>query len=103
MDEPRASEIESDPGGTVRIRGRFAENSRDEILRLVRDIEAREQQLHPSHRTLEIAEDGPDLVLRTSGRHLAQAIGHGLEGAFKGRLVLDFEQDLVRILWERHA
>lgn len=102
MEEPRAPEIESDAGGTVRIRGRFAETSREEILRLVRDIEAREQQLHPAHHMLEIAEDGPDLVLRTNRRHLAQAIGHGLEGTFKGKLVLDFERDAVRILWERH-
>ena len=87
--------------GFVRVRGRFALAHRDEILAIIRNTEARQKQEHPIHRLMDVVEDGADLFLRTTEPHLAQAIGHALEGAFKGKLVLDFEEDIVRILWER--
>jgi len=89
------------PGGFVRVRGHFAEAHREEILSIARNTEAREKQDHPINRLIDMKEEGGELLMRTTEPHLAQAIGHALEGAFKGKLVLDFEEDVVRILWER--
>lgn len=89
------------PAGYVTVRGRFAREHRDEILRTARNVEGREKEDHPINRIMSIAENEDDLVFKTTEVHLAQAIGKALHGAFKGDLKLAYEEDIVRIDWSR--
>ena len=87
--------------GFVTVSGSFARAHRDEIVQLVRNIEAREKKSHPIKRIMSLTETEDELVISTTEVHLAQAIGKALNGAFTGTLRFDFEEDIVRVDWRR--
>jgi NMD protein affecting ribosome stability and mRNA decay len=91
------------PAGFVTVRGKFAKVHRDEILAVINHTEDREKQAHPINRIIRIDDDGDGFIVRTTETHLAQAIGKSLRGAFKGTLKLSFEEDIVRVVWERES
>ena len=51
------------PAGHVTVRGRFALEHRDKILRTVRNAEAREKEDHPINRIMTISEDEKGLII----------------------------------------
>ncbi|MCZ7566535.1 MAG: BCAM0308 family protein [Burkholderiales bacterium] len=91
------------PAGYVAIGGEFLEGHRDEIIHLVRNVEAREKAEHPLERLMAI-EDGADgLLVTTAAPHLARAIGDALEHAFRGKLEYHYNKEdrLLRVHWTR--
>jgi hypothetical protein len=91
------------PAGEIALRGEFARAHRDEILDMIRNLEAREKKAHPLNRLMEIREDGDSVVLTTTDVHLAHAIGVALFHAYRGTLHAPWaeEGDLLRVSWER--
>jgi len=67
------------PAGTIRIPGGL-DAAREELEGLVRNAEAAERESHPLERLMDVAV-GPegDMVVTTTGIHLARAIAHKLE------------------------
>lgn len=91
------------PAGYVAIGGEFLEAHRDEIIHLLRNVEAREKAEHPLERLMAI-EDGADgLLVTTTAPHHARAIGGALEHAFRGKLEYHYNKEdrLLRVHWTR--
>lgn len=91
------------PAGYVSIEGAFAQQHRDEILNLVKNLETHEKAEHPLQRLMSIREEGGTLLIETTDVHLARGIGEALEHAYKGDLKFHFSEDehLLRLHWER--
>jgi NMD protein affecting ribosome stability and mRNA decay len=91
------------PAGTVRLAGAFLEANRGEILRLVKNEEAREKRTHPMQRIMAQREARGALELETTDIHLARRIGEALRSAFQGRLELRYSphEYRVRVNWSR--
>lgn len=90
------------PGGIVQLGGDFQREHRDEILGLVRNVEAREKGEHPFNRIIDVSEAGEEaLLVRTTEAHLARAIGTALRDAYEGELTIGYEEELARIEWRR--
>ncbi len=89
------------PAGILTLRGAFALQHRDEILRLARHQEEVEKQEHPLNRIMSIEEDGEGIVINTTDIHLPRRIGETLKRAFHGKLAAHFEEDgyFVRVTW----
>lgn len=91
------------PAGFLSVRGDFARANRDELLRLARNTETREKQTHPINRIMRIEEEADELRILTTEPHLAQSIGRALHAAYKGDLKFDFQEDVVRVNWQRDS
>jgi NMD protein affecting ribosome stability and mRNA decay len=91
------------PAGVVTLRGEFARAHRDELLGVVRNLEAKERAAHPLNRLIEVRDEGDEVVLTTTDVHLAHAIGVALFHAYRGTLHAPWVQegDLLRVRWER--
>lgn len=91
------------PAGEVTLRGDFAKAHRQEVLGVVRNLEAKEKAAHPLNRLMAIREDGDAVVITTTDTHLAHAIGVALFHAYRGALHAPWveEGDLLRVSWER--
>lgn len=70
--------------GQVRLGGAFLQKHREEIVHLVRNTEAREKREHALERLIDVVEEGDELVVTTTGIHLANRIGHELQAAYDG-------------------
>lgn len=90
------------PAGFVTARGRFAVDHHEEIVRLVRNLEKRESETHPIKRIIEISKGEDEISITTTEIRLAQSIGRALHAAFKGEVTFDFEEDIIRVRWERN-
>jgi hypothetical protein len=89
------------PAGTLRIPARLLAR-RDELLGLIRNVEAAEKPDHPLERLMGIEESGGDLVVTTTGVHLAREIAHRLAKQFhsKPRIRYADGEDLVHVDWQ---
>jgi len=86
---PACKQIEADDAaGELRIGGLFALAHRGEIEGCLRNVEANERSEHPLKRIMSIREDGEDLVVRVTDAKLVTQLGHALENAWDGVLVL---------------
>lgn len=94
---------ERQPAGIVRLSGTFFAQHREEVLRLVRNEEAREKRMHPLQRIIAIGEARGATEVTTSDLHVARRIGDALRAAFQGSLVLRYSPDeyRVRVSWSR--
>ncbi|OGB25689.1 MAG: ATPase [Burkholderiales bacterium RIFCSPLOWO2_02_FULL_57_36] len=94
---------ENQPAGYVTVEGRFAQDHREEMLNLVRNLETREKAEHPLKRIMAIEEQGDKLEITTTDIHLARGIGEALQHAYKGDLDFHYNKDeyLVRVHWRR--
>jgi len=91
------------PAGYVRLSGPFFVRNHDEVLRLVRNEEAREKRNHPLQRIMAIREVRGAVEVTTTDVHVARRIGDALRSAFQGSLELRYSPDeyLVRVNWSR--
>ena len=87
--------------GFVTVRGAFAAEHRDEIQRLIHNVEHEQSREHPMKRILDIAVREEDMLIRTTDRHLAHDLGSALERAYDGALDIDYSEDVVRVSWTR--
>lgn len=92
------------PAGFFRLSGPFLRVHRAEIEALIRNVEKRETSTHPLQRVIDIEElEGGELLVTTTGSHLARAFAHAVHRAYGGSLQLRYadQENLVRAAWER--
>ena len=91
------------PAGYVALEGTFFAENRDEILRLARNVEAREKAEHPLERIMAVASSAAGVLITTTGIHLARDIGDAAKHAYQGRLEFHYNDDenLLRVRWSR--
>jgi hypothetical protein len=91
------------PAGHVAIAGEFLDAHRDEIISLIRNVEAREKAEHPLERVMAIEASADGLLVTTTDPHLARAIGDALAHAYRGKLEYHYnaEDRLLRVHWMR--
>ena len=91
------------PAGYVVLAGEFLDTHRDDILNLVRNVEAREKAEHPLARVMESADSAEGLQVTTTDPHLARAIGDALSHAYRGELEYHYNESdrMLRVHWTR--
>lgn len=91
------------PAGYVTLRGSFLREHREEVLGLLRHVEAREKADHPLHRIIGTREEEGALEITTTDMHLARALGDALHRAYRGELEYRYakEDSLLRVAWSR--
>lgn len=89
------------PAGTIRLDGRFAAQA-EEIRRIARNVERAEREEHPLERLMGVEESAGELVITTTGVHVARQIAHAIARRFhrKARLRYADREDLVRVEWD---
>jgi hypothetical protein len=85
------------------LKGEFVTRHKDEILNLMRRVEAAENKEHPMNRIIEIRELGDEVLLTTTDIHLPRRIGKAIQAAWKGSLDIHFDEGgyFTRIAWQR--
>jgi NMD protein affecting ribosome stability and mRNA decay len=91
------------PAGYVTLQGEFLIQHRDEILKIVRNCEAKEKSEHPLERIMAIEDAGDGVLVTTTGAHLARDIAGRLHSAYKGTLDFHYgkEENRLRVTWSR--
>lgn len=91
------------PAGYVTLLGEFAEQHRDEVVGLARNVEEREKAEHPLKRIMDVAEADGGLRITTTDMHLARAIGESLQRAYEGNVDYEYtkEGSVLRVTWRR--
>lgn len=101
---PACRRIDDDaPAGTLTLSGHFLEKHRSEIINLIQNTEKKEKAEHALERLMKLTESEQNLVVTTTGIHLANCLGHALEGSFKGKADYRYSGDKygVSIRWTR--
>ena len=93
------------PAGVVTLRGEFAREHKEEMVRLARHQEEAENKEHPLNRIINIEDDMQGVVINTTDIHLPRRIGEAVKRAFHGEIEDNFEKDgyFVRVNWTREA
>jgi len=92
------------PAGIVTLGGTFLAAHRQEILNLLTNVEAHERSEHPQQRVMEIESgEADELIVTTTGSHLARAMGEALHRAYEGALNFRYaeRENLIRVSWQR--
>ena len=91
------------PAGFVTLKGEFLQQHRDEILRLMRNHEAKEKAEHPLQRIMAIVDSADGVMVTTTDAHLARDLAQALQHAYKGELEFHYnkEDNLLRATWIR--
>lgn len=103
---PSCERIASEhPAGVVHLSGAFARTHRDELLRLLTNVEERESAEHPLKRIAKVADEEDGFSVSVTDGKLARSFGRALERAHEGRLeqpaTTAEQDDLVRVRWTR--
>ena len=91
------------PAGYVTLAGPYMDAHEKDLLKLIRNEEARGAQDHPLQRIMGIENKKGLLTVTTTDVHLARRMGDALHAAFDGELVIKYSPDefLVRVNWTR--
>jgi hypothetical protein len=91
------------PAGILSLSGQFLKEHQEEILNLVRNVEAKEKKEHPLKRIMDIQELEDGLEIATTETHLAHGIGEALSHAYQGNLDCQYveEVNILRVSWKR--
>ncbi|CAN7478516.1 MULTISPECIES: BCAM0308 family protein [Pseudomonas] len=91
------------PAGTLTLSGSFLQKHRDEIIHLMEHTEKAEKAEHALERIIKLSDSADDLIVTTTGIHLANRLSHALESAFKGKSDYRYGADQygVSIHWTR--
>ena len=92
------------PAGTINIRGSFFEEHKSELTNLIRNIEKQEKSEHALERIIRTKISRGEMVVTTTGIHLARRIGEALSRSYKGDFsfqYLDADKG-IRVHWERN-
>lgn len=91
------------PAGTLTLTGSFMQKHHDEIIHLFENTEKQEMAEHALERIIHLSPVAQDLTVTTTGIHLANRLGHALEGAFKGKAQYRYGDTEygVHITWTR--
>jgi NMD protein affecting ribosome stability and mRNA decay len=91
------------PAGFLSLSGDFFAAHRDEILRLVHNIEQREKNEHALKRLMAVEEQDGGVLMTFTNPQLARAAGQAIQHAYKGDLDFAYQEDeyLLRVAWKR--
>ena len=92
------------PAGIVTLQGEIVRTKRAELVKLIRHQEELEKAEHPLNRIMAIDDtDGDTITVTTTDIHLPRRIGEAVDGAYHGRLELDYDEDryFVRVEWSK--
>lgn len=91
------------PAAQLTVSGAFFAERREEMLKLVRNAEAKAKAEHPLERIMAIDEQAGRAVITFTDAHLAHGIGEALHHAYHGELDSGYTEadDLLRITWSR--
>ncbi len=93
------------PAGVLHLEGDFARSHRDEIVRLLRNVEERERADHPLKRIIDIGDADGGIAVTVTDAHLAVSFGRALSRAYEGTLehppTTSDVENLVRVHWTR--
>src|SRR6185503_12755605 len=101
---PACSRVEGhDPAGELRVAGPFVAAHRQDILATLRRVAEREGSGHPLERIAEVRDEGDEIVVTTTGVHLARAMGRALCRAWDGVLKVEDDGAVlgIRVRWRR--
>lgn len=91
------------PGGWLYIRGDFYKDHKDEILNLFKNEERLEKDEHPMERIIAITDEGSQLLVTTTGIHMARRLGNALASAYQGALEFRYGdgEKTIQVQWQR--
>ncbi|WP_335944812.1 BCAM0308 family protein [Pseudomonas sp. G166] len=91
------------PAGTLTLSGSFLQKHRSEIIHLMEHTEEKEKADHALERIIKLSDLADELIVTTTGIHLASRLGHALESAFKGKSDYRYSENEygVSIHWAR--
>jgi NMD protein affecting ribosome stability and mRNA decay len=89
------------PAGFITLAGVRMGEEREELVRIVRNVEKHERAEHPLHRIIAIEHDPDEMRVTTTDTHLPQRIGESVRHARKGTLGIVYGPDeyVVRVHW----
>ena len=91
--------------GIIHLEGPYALEHRDELLRLLRNLEARERDEHPLKRIMAVTDEEAGFCVTVTDAKLAQSFGRALSRSYQGALAhpptTAEQDDLVRVHWRR--
>jgi hypothetical protein len=92
------------PAGELILTGSFVAVHADEILHLIRNVEAAETREHPMNRVMAIKRRQGAIGVTTTDVHLPRRLGHALEDAWHGTLETHYDEQgyFARVTWERN-
>ena len=85
--------VDNRPAGALTLSGSFLLKHRNEIIHLIENTEKKEKAEHALERIINLTDSGADLIVTTTGIHLANRLGHALEAAFKGKSDYRYGED----------
>ncbi len=91
------------PAAFLELRGDFLAEHRDEIMNLIRNLEAREKAEHPLKRLMAITESKDGVSVTFTDAHLARGAGEAIHDAYEGELDYEYtkEDTMLRVSWTR--
>ena len=89
--------------GIVTLKGKFLQSHKREIMNLVKRVAREARKRKVSARIFEIVEEKGQLIIETTDEHLAERMGKEVEKAFKGDLVIKWQEKdkFARVSWRR--
>ena len=89
--------------GLLTLKETFAQDQHEQVMGLVKNIEAKETKEHPLARIMTIEQQPEGVVVSTTDSHLPRQIGEALKHAYHGELVVHYDEnrDFVRVTWTR--
>ncbi len=90
-------------GGIVLLSGKFLNGHKEEIINIVKNVEAYKIEKRPLERIMSIVENDSKIEIKTTYEHLARRIGEAINSAFKGELKISYPdgEKYVRVGWFR--
>lgn len=93
------------PLGVCVLEGNFLrdEKNKIEIKNIIKNIEKNVREKRPLQRIMEIKEEDGKIEITTTYDHLARRIGESIYKAYKGELVLKYQEGerFARVFWKR--
>lgn len=91
------------PAGIVTLSGDFVQTHGSDLRNLILSVEKAESEEHPIERIMKMFEDNGDLVIWTTGTHVANRIGRALHKAYEGDLSLVYPpgEQAIDVRWRR--
>lgn len=90
-------------GGVVLLSGNFLDKHKEEIINIVKNVEAYKIEKRPLERIMSIVENDNKIEIKTTYEHLARRIGEAINNAYKGELKITYPdgEKYVRVRWFR--
>lgn len=101
---PACRRVKDDcPKGVLMLKGTFASRQSEQVMGVIRHIEAKENKEHPLARIMRIVSTPDGLVVSTTDAHLPRQIGAALNHAYHGELDIHYGEgeDSVRVNWTK--